>query len=159
MSQHTAFTISPHWGEFIIEDFLLLLLAPVGFVVLGLGDFPFRSCLVLLMAVVTLYLLYRYKYITTIHYTVGTEQFTIERGIISTRRDFIEMYRIVDYYERRTVLHRLLGIKAVTIFSTDRTQPCVTLLGIPEALDIVQAIRERVEYNKQRKGIYEITNR
>jgi stalled ribosome alternative rescue factor ArfA len=26
-------------------------------------------------------------------------------------------------------------------------------------LDVVRIIRERVEYNKKRKGIYEITNR
>ena len=35
----------------------------------------------------------------------------------------------------------------------------VDIYGVKERLDVVRIIRERVEYNKKRKGIYEITNR
>lgn len=40
----------------------------------------------------------------------------------------------------------------------DKTTPMLALIGLPKQADIVGIIRERVEYNKQRKGIYEITN-
>lgn len=33
------------------------------------------------------------------------------------------------------------------------------MIGIKARLDIVGEIRKRVEFNKKRKGIYEITNR
>ena len=40
----------------------------------------------------------------------------------------------------------------------DRTTPKLDLTGLPKRTDIVELIRERVEFNKQRKEIYEITN-
>lgn len=159
MFRYNDFTISPHWGEFVIEDGVLLALLPPAFFVLGLGKFPFRWCFLILMCIVMAYLMYRHRFITTIKYRVGTEQLMVECGVLGIRRNYIEMYRIVDYAEHRSVLHRLFGIKAVTIYSTDRTTPCLTFLGIPEDYDIIAAIRERVEYNKKLKGIYEITNR
>ena len=53
----------------------------------------------------------------------------------------------------------MFGLKTVSIYSGDRTNPRLDIYGIRERLDVVSAIRERVEYNKQRKGVYEITNR
>jgi hypothetical protein len=47
----------------------------------------------------------------------------------------------------------------VTIYSGDRTTPHLDIIGVPVKIDLVAIIRERVEYNKQRKGVYEITNR
>lgn len=44
------------------------------------------------------------------------------------------------------------------ILSTDRNTPRLDLIGIRRGDDIVPLIRERVELNKQKKGIYEITN-
>ena len=40
----------------------------------------------------------------------------------------------------------------------DRTTPKLELTGLPKRINIVDIIRERVEFNKRRKGIYEITN-
>lgn len=33
------------------------------------------------------------------------------------------------------------------------------MIGIKAKVDIISEIRKRVEFNKKRKGIYEITNR
>lgn len=40
----------------------------------------------------------------------------------------------------------------------DRNTPRLDLLGMKRGDGIVALIRERVEYNKRKKGIYEITN-
>ena len=40
----------------------------------------------------------------------------------------------------------------------DRNTPRLDLTGIRRRDDIVTLVRERVEYNKRKKGIYEITN-
>ena len=53
----------------------------------------------------------------------------------------------------------MFGLKTVSIYSGDRTNPKLDIFGIKERLDVVALIRERVEYNKLRKGVYEITNR
>ena len=59
----------------------------------------------------------------------------------------------------RDILEQLFGLKTVSIYSGDRTNPKLDIYGVKERLDVVSIIRERVEYNKRRKGIYEITNR
>ena len=46
-----------------------------------------------------------------------------------------------------------------SIFVSTGTKPKLDIYGIRERIDAVGIIRERVEYNKQKKGIYEITNR
>ena len=49
-------------------------------------------------------------------------------------------------------------MKTVHILSMDRNTPQLDLIGIRHKDNIVAIIRERVETNKQKKGIYEITN-
>ena len=56
------------------------------------------------------------------------------------------------------LLQQLCGLKTVSIFSMDRNTPRLDLTGIRRRDDIVTLVRERVEYNKRKKGIYEITN-
>lgn len=72
---------------------------------------------------------------------------------------FVELYRVVDFSENRGIVEQLFGLKTVSIFSGDRSNPKLDIFGINERIDVVGIIRKRVEYNKQRKGIYEITNR
>lgn len=151
-------TIHPHWGEFIIENMLIIVLIPVAFFALGLGEFPFRWVCYLLLLLLVLYLFYRYQYITTMKYHIGEEQLMIQCGIIAQRCDYIEMYRIVDYNETRTAIQRIFGLKTVTVYSGDRTAPQLPIKGVPKNIDLVSIIRERVEYNKLRKGVHELTN-
>ena len=56
------------------------------------------------------------------------------------------------------LLQKLCWLKTVSIFSMDRNTPRLDLTGIRRRDDIVTLVRERVEYNKRKKGIYEITN-
>jgi hypothetical protein len=71
----------------------------------------------------------------------------------------MELYRIVDYQESRTPMQQLTGLKNVTLLSGDRSLPKLTLRGIKRNMRIIDKVRTRVEYNKKRRGIYEITNR
>ena len=70
----------------------------------------------------------------------------------------MELYRVVDFHEQQTLMQQILGLKTVRIYSTDRNTPRQDLTGIRQESDVVRIIRERVEYNRQKKGIYEITN-
>ena len=73
--------------------------------------------------------------------------------------DYIELYRVVDFKENRSFLQQLAGLKTVSVYSGDRNTPRLDIIGVRNSMNLVAHIRERVEYNKQRKGIYEITNR
>ena len=71
----------------------------------------------------------------------------------------MELYRVIDYQQQRSLMQQLSGLKTVIIFSGDRNTPVMQLIGMREKDDIVREIRKRVEYNKQIKHIYEVTNR
>ena len=94
-----------------------------------------------------------------LRYIITSEQLIIQHGVLTRTSDYIELYRVVDFSENRDILEQLFGLKTVWIFSGDRSNPKLDIYGVKERLDVVRIIRERVEYNKKRKGIYEITNR
>ena len=91
-------------------------------------------------------------------YHIGCEQLISQHGVLSRKTDYMEQYRIVDFVEHQSLMQQLCGLKTVRIFSTDRNTPRLDLVGIEYDFDAVTLIRERVEYNKRKKGIYEITN-
>ncbi len=152
-------TIRPHWGEYVIENLPLLVIIPCGVAVLVAYTFPFKWALELLLLLLTLYLIYRHQYLTRIKFHIGSEQVMIQHGIFELRRNYLELYRVIDYDERQIVAERFFGIKTVSIYSGDRSTPRLDIIGVPADLDLVVAIRERVEYNKRRKGVYELSNR
>ena len=94
-----------------------------------------------------------------LQFIVSSEQLIIQHGIFHRTSDYIELYRIVDFCEQRCIMEQLFGLKTISIYSGDRTNPKLDIYGVREKLDVVGIIRERVEYNKQRRGVYEITNR
>ena len=106
-----------------------------------------------------LFILYKFAYLKRLSYYISGEQLIIQHGVFTTNNNYIELYRIVDYDERRSFIQQIVGLKTVTIYSGDRTTPHLDIIGVPVKIDLVAIIRERVEYNKQRKGVYEITNR
>ena len=111
-----------------------------------------------LVMLAVLYLVYRYLYITRMVYVISDEQLKYEFGIFSRAKDFIELYRVVDYSEQRSFLQILLGLKTVSIYSGDRTRPRLDIIGVPDKMNLINTIRERVEINKKRRNIHEFTN-
>ena len=129
---------------------------------------------VVLGAIMTCIMLYGCLYLHKLSYIITSEQLIIQHGVLIRKSDYIELYRVVDFSENRGIVEQLFGLKTVSIFSGDRSNPKLDIFsifsgdrsnpkldifGIKERIDVVGIIRERVEYNKQRKGIYEITNR
>ena len=145
-------SLRPQTAQFFIDELPLLLLCPVGLVYGGMKNAP------LLAVLLSLILIYRLIYLKRIRYHVGSEQLTAEHGVFQRSIGYIELYRVVDFHEQQSLLQQIFGLKTVTVLSMDRTTPKLELTGLPKRINIVDIIRERVEFNKQRKGIYEITN-
>lgn len=151
-------TLWPHAGQFVIDELPLIFMCMAGAGVrrhgrYAAGQYGNGHCLVSVpRAAVSFHRLRR------IRYRVGEEQLVCERGLFCRRVDYMELYRIVDFQEHQSLLQQLCGLKTVVILSTDRNSPKLDLIGIRRGNDIVAIIRERVEINKRKKGIYEITN-
>lgn len=151
--------IRPDIRQFVINKLHMLVLLAVGFLYCGLEDMPFGDILKVGCLLLALYLGYGCLFLLSCRFTVTDEQLIYERGVLSRKSDFIELYRVIDFKETRSLLQQLAGLKTVVIYSGDRTNPHLVIPGVHNRLPLVAIIRERVEYNKQRKGIYEITNR
>lgn len=151
-------TLWPHAGQFVIDELPLIFMCMAGLVYGGMEGMPLGSMATVIALFLFLVLLYRFICLRRIRYRVGEEQLVCERGLFCRRVDYMELYRIVDFQEHQSLLQQLCGLKTVVILSTDRNSPKLDLIGIRRGNDIVAIIRERVEINKRKKGIYEITN-
>lgn len=160
MNRHLeTMTIRPHLLQFVINELEWLVLLAGGILYGGMEGAPFGTFVRGATILLALYLTYGLVYLWRSVFYITGEQIIYERGVFTRRSDFIELYRIVDFKEQRSFLQQLFGLKTVVVYSGDRTTPQLPLSGVKHRVGLVAFIRERVEYNKQRKGIYEITNR
>lgn len=149
--------LRPHPAQFAIDELPLLLLCPVGLVYGGMEK-PLSGLALAMSLVLATSLLYHFFYLRRIRYRIGGEQLVCQRGVFQRKVDYMELYRVVDFHESQTFLQQVFGLKTVRVYSTDRNTPWQDLTGIQKDSDIVRTIRQRVEYNRQKKGIYEIAN-
>jgi uncharacterized membrane protein YdbT with pleckstrin-like domain len=101
---------------------------------------------------------YSMVYLRQMEYTITGEQLVYEHGVFTRSRDYIELYRVVDFDEKRSFLQLLLGLKTIVVHSGDRTMPKLKIIGIREKADVVSCLRERVSYNRKRMNIHEFAN-
>lgn len=151
-------SIRPQWKQLVITQLPYILLLPAAIAAAILFPAIWLAFSVL-AAVILLYLIYKILYLARIEYVLTGEQLIFLHGVITHSTDYMELYRVIDYQQNRTLMQQMAGLKTVTVFSGDRNTPRLDLMGISEKVDVVGEIRRRVEYNKERRHIYEITNR
>ena len=162
MAMQTPFdkiSIKPCWRQLLIEQLLWFILCIGLAVAYLLTSFMFHGLLLLLAMLVAAYLFYQVLYLSRIEYIVTGEQIIYLHGVLMHQTDYMELYRVVDYQQHRSLLQQLTGLKTITIMSGDRNLPSLDIIGVEADEEVVQEIRIRVEYNKQMKHIHEITNR
>ena len=158
-TQPGTLRLRPRTVQFFIDNWPLLTLDLCGYACAGMDGMPFMGLLLWLSVAVSLVLAYRFIYLKRMVYRITGEQLIYEHGVITRSSDYVELYRVVDFAERSNLLQQLCGVKTVSVHSGDRTTPRLDIIGIGIDDNLVSVIRGRVELNKRRKGIYEITNR
>ena len=153
-----SIVLQPHAGQFVIDELPAIVLCCAAWVYGGMEGLPLTALAVSVAALLSLALLYRFIYLRRTRYHIGSEQLISRHGVLSRKTDYMEQYRIVEFVEHQSLMQQLCGLKTVRIFSMDRNTPRLDLVGIRHNFDVVTLIGERVEYNKRKKGIYEITN-
>ena len=151
--------LRPHWTQYIISQGFMLIISVILYLLAGYDPITIKAPFYVAGSITTLIMLYGCLYLNNLSFIITSEQLIIEYGVLHRTSDYIELYRIVDFCEHRDILEQLFGLKTVSVYSGDRTKPKLDIYGIRERIDAVRIIRERVEYNKQKKGVYEITNR
>lgn len=160
-AQYTYGTITrrPAVRQFLANDLIPSILCIAGLTVAGIDGMFFGNLLFWFSLAMTLCLLYRLCYLRAMRYTVTAEQIIYEHGVFHRSRDYMELYRVIDFKEDSTLVQQLFGLKTVRIFSGDRSTPRLDMTGIASDDNLIPFIRERVTSNRRKHGIYEITNR
>ena len=150
--------LRPSWRQFIADELLALLAAAAMLVLGGLDGIPLSSVFFCIGLALVFLMYYRFVYLRGMRYTITEEQLVYEHGVFTRSRDYVELYRIVDYDERRGFMQMLLGLKTIIIHSGDRTTPKLDIIGVLERENIISELRERVAYNRSRMNIHEFAN-
>ena len=152
--------LRPHWMLLLIGEWffmLLFLLCIVVAVCLGGG---YGTALALVgAAVLLLYLVIKVVHLLRLEYILTDEQLIVKSGVFSYSTEYLELYRVVDYLQRRSFIEQIVGLKTIVIISGDRNTPYLSIIGVRNDMDFVPIIRDRVENCKKIRKIYEITNR
>lgn len=155
-------TLKPGWRQLMAESFWwIALFCGVAASSLYLDNrLGFYANLAMMGTATAAFLLVLAKYIVlrNIRWVVDDETLCRQKGVLARQKDYIELYRVVDYVETQTFLQRMFGVKTVIILSMDRTDAEMEIFGVQVWMDIVGHIRYRVEQCKKAKRIYEITN-
>ena len=154
-------TIRPDFRQYLSEVMPLVLAG-----LLGMALYPFMPkwpyiswAYLALYALLLITLATRYAVLRAFSWEISDVKICRRHGILTRQTDYIELYRITDYQESRSFFQRLLGIKTVTVYSTDKSDSISDILGVPADMDLIGMLREKVEDCKRERNIYEIANR
>lgn len=155
-------TIEPDVRELFAETIAYIVLTAVALLGVNyfIGDFGQVTNIVVSVILLIFLIIFAMTYIRLrcISWQITSEVICRTQGIFIRQKDYIELYRVVDYAEQQSFLQRLFGVKTVTIYSTDRSDAVMLIIGVPYKQDLITYIRTIVEQCKQEKRIYEITN-
>ena len=155
-------TIKADYREFIAEDAELMgimsVLAGATPVLFQRSDRLIAIATSVLCLFLLSFLIIRYIMLVNVKWLVEEETLCRIRGVFFKETDYVEMYRITDFKESQSFFQRMLGVKTVTIYSTDHSDAVTDIVGVSADMDLIGIIRTNVEKCKKDKRIYEITN-
>lgn len=151
--------IRPDRLQFLIDNWLFLLLFIGASIYAGAENAGLESFAVMAAILLGVYLLLAYISLRRKVFIISSQTLVYDRGIFNRNADFIELYRVIDFQEKHSFLQQFFGLKTVIVYSGDRTTPQLYIPGLDVNSDIISELRTRVEFNKTRRGVYEITNR
>lgn len=153
-----SIVLQPHIRQYFVDSSPLILLAAISMTGYMMTRDILNTIFAVVFFVICFLLLCRYLKFVRIKYIITPEQLIYLHGIFVQLTDYMELYRIVDYQQHRSILQQLFGLKTIYLYSGDRSLPVLAIEGVLAKEDVVTQIRYRVEYNKRRKSVYEITN-
>jgi uncharacterized membrane protein YdbT with pleckstrin-like domain len=149
----------PSYRQFVANDFVPTVICLSCLIVAGLDGIFISNILLWASIAIAVCLFYRLLYLRSMKFTIMAEQIIYEHGVFHKTRDFLELYRVIDFQEESTFVQQIFSLKTVKIYSGDRSTPRLDMLGMDKSDNLIPTIRERVTANRKRNGIYEITNR
>ena len=81
-------------------------------------------------------------------YALSEDRLFLRRGFLNVRHDEIVLYRVRDLRISVALWQRIFGVGSVTVVSTDKSIPELTLKNIRQPNEVKELIHEHVEKMK-----------
>ena len=81
-------------------------------------------------------------------YALSEDRLFLRRGFLNVRHDEIVLYRVRDLRVSVSLWQRIFGVGSVTVDSTDKSIPELTLKNIRQPNEVKELIHEHVEKMK-----------
>lgn len=86
-------------------------------------------------------------------YRISTSRVEVERGCISKRIENLEMYRVTDIQLNIGLFERLVGVGSITLITTDKTTPRLTIAGVPRPRALYETLKQEIVRADKRRGV------
>ena len=86
---------------------------------------------------------------------VSNQRLIEENGIFSKITNELELFRVKDIVFEQPFLMRLVGLSIITLITSYKTSPQVSLTGIKGGKSLKEDLRKIVEIERERKKVYE----
>jgi membrane protein YdbS with pleckstrin-like domain len=86
---------------------------------------------------------------------VSNQRLIEENGIFSKITNELELFRVKDIVFEQPFLMRLVGLSIITLITSDKTSPQVSMTGIKGGKSLKEDLRKIVEIERERKKVYE----
>lgn len=113
----------------------------------------FASCVLIIPIP---FAIYRWLAVKCTRFTLTTQRFRIEKGILNKDLDDLELYRVKDITLRQPLIQRIVGLGTLTMVTSDATTPTVILPAIADPLSVMDRIRHEVDRVRRERGVREL---
>ena len=110
---NSIITLRPSIGQFFINELPLLLLCVAMLLFGGLPGCAYSTLLLVITLLFSLCLLYRFIYLRSIRYHIGSEQLICEHGVFQRSVNYMELYRVVGRMAWWSVTFSRLTVRRV----------------------------------------------
>ncbi len=86
-------------------------------------------------------------------YELTTQRLRIFNGVFSRDLEEIDLVRVRDTKVKQHVGERMVGVGDVTVFSTDKNNPEVTLHNVKDPVEVRETIRKAYLSEQERRGL------
>lgn len=87
-------------------------------------------------------------------FTTHLDKLVIRRGLLTVKEDELRLYRVKDLSLRESLPERIFGLGTVIVYSTDLSNPGITIVHVPHARQVKELLSNAIEHSRRECGIH-----
>jgi len=86
-------------------------------------------------------------------YAISQDRLFLSVGFLNIKDEEVLLYRVRDIHTSRNLWQRLFGVGTVSVVSSDKTMPTLTLKNVKDPLYVKELLHTQVEEMKIRRRV------